>query len=271
MNLSTAVRLTLVLFLAVSAGVPGWADLTVAYTAGTAEYRGDGDTRWQPLEEGRVVPEAGYVRTGSASALELVKGTKLRLLFSANTLARVRVDQDPAKDRLLLQTGKVLSQVLGAGAAFQVRTATTVMGVRGTQFTVLADPRNGSQVAVKDGRVFTLGRTADGSVAGGVLVEAGQKALTALGAAPAALALRGTEAGYYDFSAFDGLASGRVGPLFDHYRARSDPFFQQFTERDLADFQLFILDDLDQQWEFLLSENQAWADQLRTAPLKEKP
>ena len=193
------------------------------------------------------------------------------MVFSANTLARLKFDTDPSKDRLLMHAGTVLSEVFVPGASFQVRTETANMGVRGTQFVVEASPENGTQVAVKKGRVYTLGRTPENEPSGGVLVEAGQKALGTAEGKPVAQALGSKDAKYFDFDALDKMSSGEVKDLqlFDHYAQEQDKFFQEFKEQDLADYQLFVLDDLDQQWEFLLAQNQAYAEQLKNAPLKD--
>lgn len=254
---------TLLLF----AAVPAFGQMKVTFVDGEASYKNDLASDWTPLEEGQSVSPAGYIKTGPRSSVEVVSGAKVRLLFSANTLARLRLDGAATKDRVLIQTGQVLAEVLGAGAAFQVRTPTAAMGVRGTQFTVLSSPESGAVVAVRKGRVYSLGKTADGQVAGGALVEAGEKASSVPGKSPQVARLSSQDDSYFDFKAFDGLANGKIPSLFDHYKAQQDAFFKAFSDQDLADFQLFVLDDQDQQWEALMEENRAMADQLYNAPL----
>gem|GEM_PF-4934574 len=251
--------------------LPTFAQLAVTYVDGDAEYKPDAASPWVNLEEGQHVSNSGYIKTGANSSVELVGSTKVRLLFASNTLARLHLDGAPVKDRVLIQAGQVLAEVLGAGAAFQVRTPTAVMGVRGTQFTVLTNPESGAVVAVKKGKVFSLGKSADGEATGGTLVAAGQKALTTPGGAPKVATLGAQDARYFDFQAFDALGSGKIPTLFDHYKDQQDAFFRAFSDQDLADYQLFVLDDQDQQWNFVLEQNRELADQLYTAPQKEAP
>lgn len=262
----TFVLVTL-LGLLLGASVPAFGQLKVTYVDGEALYKADLGSDWTALDEGQIVSPAGYIKTGPKSSVELVGGTKVRLLFSANTLARLHFDGQPTKDRVLIQTGKVLAEVLGVGNSFQVRTPTAAMGVRGTQFTVLASPVSGAMVAVRKGRVFSLGKTSGGDLAGGALVEAGERASVSPGRAPQVAPVKAQDRGYFDFDAFDGMASGKIPTLFDHYKADQDAFFRAYSAQDTADFQLFVLDDQDQQWESALEQNQELAGQLFTAPL----
>lgn len=256
-------RRVFVLLVAFGLTAPLVAELRVILVDGEADYRGVNATTWRPLVEGEVLPEVGYLRTGPQSFLELRRDTRATIIISANTLAKVHFDEGDRRDRLLVHVGAVLTKILALGTPMQIVTITTVLGVRGTEFTVLADPREGSHLAVKEGRVFALSRTLGEGGLGGVLVEAGFKAVSSPGVAPRAVPLQPADEDYYDFPAF-----GQTRPrLFDHWSRQDDALFRDFTTRDLSDLQLFLIDDMDQQWQYLLSQNQEFADQLFTEPL----
>ena len=244
------------------------AQLLVAFSEGTAEYRNEGTSAWKPLVEGQKIGENGYIRTGPSSSVELVKKDKVRLLISANSLAKLKLGSSSSGDKILMQTGKILADVFVPGAEFQVRTPAASMGVRGTQFTVLSNSAGEAQLAVKQGSVYNLALLGDD--AQGLLVSAGQKLLSNGSDRPRAQKLSKLDSDYFDFGAFSDLEGGKVGPLYDHFAAEDDAFFQDFRARDLADYQLFVLDELDQQWDFFLKEHAEFARQLVTAPLKEK-
>ena len=245
------------------------AQMQVIFADGEVEYRSENGSTWKAVTEGGLVPENGYVRTGADGVAELLRKDKARLLLSANTLAHLKFSSNPRQDRILIHTGKILTDVFAPGTTLQIRSQSTTMGVRGTRFAVIANADGESQVAVDEGSVFALGRTTDGD-ASGVLVQAGQKAAASLLELPSASPVRAADREYFDLGAFASMAQGKVPDLFDHYAAQDDAFFRAFTERDLADYQLFLLDEMDDQWEYFLQDRREFLEQLETAPLRGK-
>ena len=112
-----------------------WAELSVVFVDGTVEYKPSMTTSWVALAGGARVNEAGFLRTGPASSVELLKAGTVRLLVAANPLAKLKFDEEPRHDRLLVHGGTALTEVFQPGATFQIRTSTAAVGVRGTKFT----------------------------------------------------------------------------------------------------------------------------------------
>lgn len=245
------------------------AQMKVIFAEGEVEYRSESGSTWKSVPEGGMIPETGYVRTGPDGVTELLRKDKARLLLSANTLAHLKFSSNPRQDRILIHTGKILTDVFAPGTTLQIRSQSSAMGVRGTRFAVIANASGESQVAVVEGAVFAVGRTSDGD-ASGVLVKAGQKAAASLFDLPSSSPVKPADRAYFDLGAFEAMEQGQVPELFDHYAAQDDAFFREFRERDLADYQLFLLDEMDDQWEYFLQDRLEFQEQLETAPLRGK-
>lgn len=108
------------------------------------------------------------VRTGADSASQLVFLDRTTLSLSANadlTLDQVVYDPDPGASRVVMRfSAGAMRFVSGTlpSAAYEIRTPTTAIGVRGTTFVVIVAPDGTTTVIVEDGLV-TVRPNAGGS------------------------------------------------------------------------------------------------------------
>ena len=235
--------------------------------AAAADFKASLSDPWSPLEEGQSIPDSAYVRTGGASSLELLKTGQSHLVIGERTLVALKLDAG-LKDRLLVQTGTVLTQFIQPAGALQIRTPTANFGVRGTRFATQVNPRQGSRMAVEEGQVYALGKTDVAADAPGVLVAANQKVSAAAGP-PMLSEVSEADQKTFDFTTLEQMGSGQA-TTFESFQKREDQFLQDFIQDDQADFQLFKLEQADQWWDFQLANNPARAQQLFSAPLQGK-
>ena len=168
-----AVLAAVALPLALSAG-PGAS--VVTYADGTC-FSGEGPGGpWAPVKKGDAVKDGAYVRTESASKLELTlpDGSVLRL--GDDTLFQIETSL-PKKDKgtsFSVLLGKTWAKVrtVSGGQTFDVKTKTAVAGVRGTVFSVLAQQDTATTVKVFEGEVAVSNRPARERVA---VLDEGQK------------------------------------------------------------------------------------------------
>lgn len=245
----------LVLLLAVS---PLEAQVKVLFLEGKVEYRNGLSGQWFPLAEGGVLPLGAYVRTSPGGHLELELRSQARLFISEQSLVRLRFDDKPDFDRILVHAGTILNQVFAIGKSLQVRTKTAVMGVRGTQFAVVVEPTGLTEVAVKEGRVAVAGPNtgaADSSLVAPDSVA--QISSDRVVVRP----VTEQDRARYSFSALEAMASGK--PLtFEDFRQLDQQDFQNFSAQDATDQLLYRLDELDQWWQYRLAQDPALAEQL---------
>ena len=150
----------------------------------------EGDTA-VPVQAGDILAEGAVVRipAGCQLAVTLEDASVLRMMSGAviklKTLRRNMLENSP-EVRVELLDGRVEVDVprkrQGGDAPFEIRTPTSVAGVRGTEFRVGFDARKrNSQVEVLTGVVAALGKadaTAQRANAGqGVAIEANGKSL----------------------------------------------------------------------------------------------
>jgi hypothetical protein len=150
----------------------------------------EGDTA-VPVQAGDILAEGAVVRipAGCQMAVTLEDASVLRMMSGAviklKTLRRNMLENSP-EVRVELLDGRVEVDVprkrQGGDAPFEIRTPTSVAGVRGTEFRVGFDARKrNSQVEVLTGVVAALGKadaTAQRANAGqGVAIEANGKSL----------------------------------------------------------------------------------------------
>lgn len=116
---------------------------------GDVWFRKGGTAEWKGAEKGLLLLESDEIKTGeNASAVILLDtaGETGKLDLSANTQMRLEtMKKDPAtedKTTLLdLAVGKVLikAEKLKNNSSFQVKTPTSICGVRGTLFEVAVE------------------------------------------------------------------------------------------------------------------------------------
>ena len=157
--------LLLLLFLSVAVGVPAQEVGTVAAFDGSAQI-GRRDA-WITATAGAAVQRGDELQTGHPGHMRIVFQDDTVLTISDDS--RVVVDEqvfDPNRGEtrsvLGLLQGKVSALVSEyyqrSGASYQIKTATAVAGVRGTEFVVTYDPRDDrTEVAGLSGTVEVRG------------------------------------------------------------------------------------------------------------------
>ncbi len=260
-------RLILAALLCVAAAVLLSAQLTVVFVSGKASFRTGLGAAWKTLEAGQSIGATGFVRTGQGSSVELSRKDAYRLLISANSLVRIEAALPASRaatspDHVTILTGKLLSEVMPGGKGFQVRTQESLMGVRGTQFVVLAASAGNALLAVKDGEVLSIDKDSKGAAPEPFVVSMGNKRGSSPGGTPQPpVRLDTGDEAYFDFAALDAMAAGKAPvTLYDHWKAGQDRLFADFTAADLEDRRLFELEEMDSMWRFLIKENSAWRE-----------
>lgn len=116
---------------------------------GDVQFRKSGTTEWKGAEKGMLLLEGDAIKTGVASKAKILldkAGETGQLDMAPNSQLRLEtLKKDPAtqdKTTLLdLALGKVLvkAEKLKGNSSFQVKTPTSICGVRGTTFEVSVD------------------------------------------------------------------------------------------------------------------------------------
>ena len=137
MNRSTLSRWTLAVLMVVVLSGAALAQ-TAAPSRGVVEYlEGDVHINGVPAEFGQQVYMGDWVQTGRSSYVDVVFDRLNIFRLGENTVATLELGT--ARQEVDLKFGTfaaVLSRVAAAGGGFNVRTPTTVAGVRGTSFFV---------------------------------------------------------------------------------------------------------------------------------------
>jgi len=118
----------------------------IANLQGSVWFRKSGTTEWKGAEKGMLLLENDEIKTGDGATAEILldtAGETGKLDLAANTQIRFEtMRKDPVtedKTTLLdLALGKVLvkAEKLQKNSSFQVKTPTSICGVRGTLFEV---------------------------------------------------------------------------------------------------------------------------------------
>ena len=128
----------------------GWADVAgqakVLEVQGEAKFLRPGTSEWAALEKNMILSEGDSVKTARESQvrLELSGGAKMGEVLvreeSQFKLATLRHDQAKKTENTLLdvEIGNVLvkAEKLDGDSKFEVKTPTSIVGVRGTTFEV---------------------------------------------------------------------------------------------------------------------------------------
>jgi outer membrane protein assembly factor BamB len=116
---------------------------------------------WQPAEIGTTLQQDDSVKVGPVSSCELQFGKTAMVHIGQNTtlaLNSLSLEPQQAQVTIGLVTGMVACKVvsLATGEKFRVKTATAVMGVRGTEFVVGFAEGKEALLAVQKGEVAVL-------------------------------------------------------------------------------------------------------------------
>ena len=118
---------------------------------GAVWFRKGGTTDWKGAEKGMILLESDEIKTGEGAKAEIfldAGGETGKLNLSPGTQMRIEtMKKDPAtedKTTLLdLAVGKVMikAEKLKGNSSFQVKTPTSICGVRGTLFEVTVEAK----------------------------------------------------------------------------------------------------------------------------------
>jgi hypothetical protein len=138
----------LALLLAASAAQAAVGKAVVRAVRGTASYSEQGGD-WKPLKAGKVLDPGSSVKTGVASQVDLFldeNGPIVRVIEDS-TLGIDKLDVDRTGAETVIETQLDLRQgtiqgvvkKLAAASKYEVRTPTTVAGIRGTEYEISAN------------------------------------------------------------------------------------------------------------------------------------
>jgi hypothetical protein len=254
----------LIIFVLIS--IPSWADFSVVYMEGTVEYKKTIDSPWVAVSIGDTIADGCYVRTALDSFVELEKPDYVKIAMAENTLALLSFADSKTPNRITVKAGVIMNHLLGSGNSLQVRTNGMVCGVRGTEFTVMDNPENGTRVAVNEGSVYALVCDGSRTKASGELIPAGVKGVIGDDNTLNVSTIEEREKDNYYFSVFAAMEKNQ----FDGYVQREKALSDKFKEQDSSERALFSLKEIDDFWNYLLSNNKAYADELLKQPLKNK-
>jgi hypothetical protein len=123
----------------------------IANIQGAVWFRKGGTTEWKGAVAGMLLVESDEIRTDENSKAELLLdagGETGKLNLEENTQMRIEtMKRDPATDSkttlLDLAIGKVIikAEKLRGNSSFQVKTPTSICGVRGTLFEVTVEAK----------------------------------------------------------------------------------------------------------------------------------
>lgn len=128
------------------------------------------------VQEGDAIPVGATVRTGAGTSVELrlkPNGTVIKL--AKMTTFKVEGLSTPQKDHngFTLVSGK-LRTIAATGSQYSIYTATTVAGVRGTDFSMSFQEGAKALLLVKRGKVEFGARGEGDAIANAIMVSAGQ-------------------------------------------------------------------------------------------------
>jgi outer membrane protein assembly factor BamB len=139
---------------------------TIEFIAGSVSVNNDGT--WRAASIGDEVPQSGVIKTDKDSSCELSLGALAAVRIGAETTVTMKALSLGAANRsaeLSIAEGSIASKVkkLAARDRFEIRTATAVCGVRGTEFLVRAEKGKAPFIAVKEGAVAVMPPSYDAS------------------------------------------------------------------------------------------------------------
>ncbi|RHX79735.1 iron dicitrate transport regulator FecR [Leptospira yasudae] len=117
-------------------------DAKVGFLLGKAHVQKTGKTSWEPLKSNDFVDEGDLISTGNGSRITIVyKGSEFKI--QQNSKVKLASLHGESKDgRVEVNQGFAWFKIVGLkGKKFDVATATSTAGVRGTSFSVLYDPK----------------------------------------------------------------------------------------------------------------------------------
>ncbi|XDD51234.1 FecR domain-containing protein [Leptospira sp. WS92.C1] len=115
-------------------------DAKVGFLLGKAHVQKAGKTSWEPLKANDFVDEGDFISTGNGSRVTvLYKGSEFKIQQNSK-IKLVSLHGESKDGRVEVNQGFAWFKVVGLkGKKFDVSTATSTAGVRGTSFSVLYD------------------------------------------------------------------------------------------------------------------------------------
>lgn len=110
------------------------ADVKITFSLGQVDYKQSGQDDWKAASKGFVLTDKDFIRTGNSSTAMIEIENSLKMKISANTT--LKLETLFPKAELSFSGGKVWVQLnkLSQNQTFNIRTPTSLIGVRGTEF-----------------------------------------------------------------------------------------------------------------------------------------
>jgi len=139
---------------------------TIEFISGSVSINSDGT--WRTASIGDEVSQSAILKTERDSSCDLCLGALASVRIGAETTVTMKALSLEATHRsaeLSIAQGSLASKVkkLAARERFEIRTATAVCGVRGTEFLVRAEKGKAPFIAVKEGAVAVMPPSYDAS------------------------------------------------------------------------------------------------------------
>jgi len=173
-----------ILFLAVFLlfSVDAYSAIKVKFFLGEVEYMPKTDTAWKKVTMGQKIQVGDSIRTGAKAYIELDLDNNY-IKINENTKIKIseNVGESKTANSVMVQYGNVLSKIEKIkkdDKGFEIRTASSIAGVRGTEFTVLAGHDGTTVVQVVEGTVAFTGDKKQ------ISVSANQESTVPLGGDP---------------------------------------------------------------------------------------
>lgn len=183
---SAAAAAAVVVLIAVGAvAIRSWRGMMVQQEAVLTSQRGlvevlpSGADAWMPVSEAILVEAGDRIRTGAEGFAQLTffDGSITALRSEAElSIARMASQRSGGEKRIVLHQwlGEAYNQVqplIDDDSRFSVETASAVVSVRGTAFTLIVEPDGGTRLQVHEGTIEVRTREASVLVSGGEEIQ----------------------------------------------------------------------------------------------------
>lgn len=183
---SAAAAAAVVVLIAVGAvAIRSWRGMTVQQEAVLTSQRGlvevlpSGDEAWMPVSEAILVQAGDRIRTGAEGSARLTffDGSVTALRPKAElSIARMASRRSGGEKVIVLHQwlGEAYNQVqplIDEDSRFSVETASAVVSVRGTAFTLTVEPDGGTRLEVHEGTIELRSRETSVLVSGGEEIQ----------------------------------------------------------------------------------------------------
>lgn len=134
-------------------------DFVAGTIVGNVEILKSGNSEWQEINEGDIIPENSEIRVnGKNDYIEIIyQGSSIIKLYGLTSIKVEEINKlynNQNSSLLNLLTGKIFANIkISQNQTFRIKTTTAVAAVRGTKFGVSFQPSKGGKLIVTEGSV----------------------------------------------------------------------------------------------------------------------